>query len=253
MTISAVVLDIGGVLLDGSEPLPGAVTSVARLQQAGVPFVLLTNTTRTSRDGLLVKLRQVGISISAEQLLTPTIMARSWLESHAKQPMLLIHAGLQADFPGLGESNLKAGAVVVGDAGDDFSYEALNQAFRLLMNGAVLLSLSGSRYFRESGELFLDAGPFVRLLEQAAGVQALEMGKPGRLFFQHAVEQLGVEPDEVLMVGDDVVSDIGGACAAGLQGVLVQTGKYHPGDEARLPKGARLVRDVTEAVDFALS
>lgn len=253
MSISAIALDIGGVLLDGSKPLPGAVAAIKRLQQAGMPFVLLTNTTRTSRDGLLGKLRQADIPISAEQLLTPTIMARSWLESHAKQPVLLIHAGLQADFPGLDENNLKADAVVVGDAGDGFNYDALNQAFRLLMNGATLLSLSGSRYFREGGELFLDAGPFVHLLEQAAGVQALEMGKPGLLFFQHAVEQLGVEPGEVLMIGDDVVSDIGGACAAGLQGMLVQTGKYHPGDEARLPKGARLVRDVTEAVNFALS
>jgi HAD superfamily hydrolase (TIGR01458 family) len=253
MTIKAIVLDIGGVLLDGSEPLPGAATSVARLQQAGMPFVLLTNTTRTSRDGLLDKLRQVGVSVSAGQLLTPTIMARSWLESHAKQPMLLIHAGLQADFPGLAEKNLEADAVVVGDAGDGFSYDALNQAFRLLMNGASLLSLSGSRYFREAGELFLDAGPFVHLLERAAGVQALEMGKPGLLFFQHAVEQLGAEPDEVLMIGDDVVSDIGGACAAGLQGMLVQTGKYHPGDEARLPPGARLARNIAEAVDIALS
>lgn len=246
MKVRGVVLDIGGVLLDGLEPLPGAAEALGRLRGAGMPFLLLTNTTRRSRQELLGHLRRAGLDVTEEQLLTPALMARSWLAEHGLQPMLLIHPGLRPDFAGLAEDDPQA--VVVGDAGDGFSYPSLNAAFRLLMRGAPLLSLSGSRFFREGRALFLDAGPFVHLLEEASGRPALEMGKPGAGFFRHAVEQLGLPPGEVVMVGDDVESDVRGACAAGLKGMLVRTGKYQLGDEARLPEGGGLCGDVLEAV-----
>ena len=251
MRIKAVLLDIGGVLLDGETLLPGAAEALDRLRAAGLPFLLLTNTTRTARADLLARLAAAGLVVAPEQLLTPAGLARDWLAREGRRPMLLIHPGLRADFAGVEQGD--PDAVVVGDAGDGFSYAALNAAFRLLMTGAPLVSLSGSRYFREGGELFLDAGPFVRLLEEAAGCEALQLGKPGAAFFCHAVERLGVPAGAVLMVGDDVESDVRGAVAAGLQGVLVQTGKYHAGDEARLPSGGRLAADVLEAVGFALT
>lgn len=250
MRIQAVLLDIGGVLLDGETPLPGAAEALERLRAAGVPFLLLTNTTRTARSDLLARLAAAGLEVAPEQLLTPAVLARDWLAREGRRPMLLIHPGLHADFSGLDESD--PDAVVVGDAGDGFSYATLNAAFRLLMAGAPLVSLSGSRYFREGGELFLDAGPFVRLLEEAARCDALQLGKPGAAFFRRAVERLGVPAEAVLMIGDDVESDVRGACEAGLQAVLVRTGKYHEGDEARLPPGARLAADVLEASGVAL-
>lgn len=250
MRIQAVLLDIGGVLLDGEAPLPGAAEALARLRAAGLPFMLLTNTTRTARADLLARLAAVGMAIAPEQLLTPAILARDWLEREGRRPMLLIHPGLCADFEGADQAD--PDVVVVGDAGDGFSYAALNAAFRLLMSGAPLVSLSGSRYFREGGELFLDAGPFVRLLEEASDRDALQLGKPGAAFFRRAVERLGVPAEAVLMIGDDVKSDVRGAVKAGLQGMLVQTGKYHAGDETRLPPGARCAAGVMEAVECAL-
>ena len=52
------------------------------------------------------------------------------------------------------------------------------------------------------------------------------VGKPSRAFYELVVAALGVEPAQAAMVGDDVESDVGGALAAGLAGVLVRTGKY---------------------------
>ncbi|MEF3192895.1 MAG: TIGR01458 family HAD-type hydrolase, partial [Halothiobacillaceae bacterium] len=220
------------------------------LRAADLPFMLLTNTTRTAQADLLARLAAVGMVMAPEQLLTPAILARNWLEREGRRPMLLIHPGLRADFEGVDQAD--PDVVVVGDAGDGFSYAALNAAFRLLMRGAPLIALSGSRYFREGGELFLDAGPFVRLLEEASGMEAMQLGKPGAAFFRRAVERLGVPAEAVLMIGDDVESDVRGAIAVGLQAVLVQTGKYHADDEARLPPGGQLAGDVLEAVKLAL-
>jgi ribonucleotide monophosphatase NagD (HAD superfamily) len=56
------------------------------------------------------------------------------------------------------------------------------------------------------------------------------MGKPANEFFDAAVRRLGVPPGQTVMVGDDIHSDVGGAQAAGLAGILVRTGKFRPGD-----------------------
>ncbi|MEW5839257.1 MAG: TIGR01458 family HAD-type hydrolase [Pseudomonadota bacterium] len=252
MNIRAVLLDIGGVLLDGTRPLPGAVQALSALRASGTPFLLLTNTTRTAHADLLAILHRAGLDVAQDQLLTPASMARAWLQGHGCHAHLLVHPSLLSDFSQIADGESLPEAVVVGDAGEAFDYAALNRAFRLLMSGAPLLSLSGARYFREAGELMLDAGPFVRLLEFAAGVQAQVLGKPGALFFQHAVQQLGLPATQILMIGDDVHSDVRGAHDAGLQAALVQSGKYHAGDENELPLGAMLCRDVLAAVEAVL-
>ena len=123
--------------------------------------------------------------------------------------------------------------VLVGDLGDGFTYARLNAAFRLLADGAQLLALQKNRYWRKEDGLSLDAGPFVAALEYASGKSATVVGKPERDFFRLALEDMGLEPHEVAMVGDDAEADVAGAQAAGLIGIQVRTGKYHPEDEAR--------------------
>ncbi|HEY6837639.1 MAG TPA: HAD-IA family hydrolase, partial [Geobacteraceae bacterium] len=132
--------------------------------------------------------------------------------------------------------------------------ETLNRAFRLLREGAPLLATGRTRYFQGEEGLDLDAGPFVTLLEYAAETEALVLGKPSERFFLDAVAELGLQPEETVMVGDDAASDVGGALNAGLRAILVKTGKYRPGDEARIGRpGAAVVGDVAEAVATILA
>ena len=63
-------------------------------------------------------------------------------------------------------------------------------------------------------------------LEYVSGVEAEVVGKPSRAYFEAALSELGAEPADSVMVGDDVDSDVGGAKAVGLRGVLVRTGKF---------------------------
>jgi ribonucleotide monophosphatase NagD (HAD superfamily) len=72
----------------------------------------------------------------------------------------------------------------------------------------------------------LDSGAFVAGLEYAAGIEAEVVGKPTAAYFEAALAELGVPPAEAVMVGDDVESDVGGAKAVGMRGVLVRTGKF---------------------------
>jgi HAD superfamily hydrolase (TIGR01458 family) len=116
--------------------------------------------------------------------------------------------------------------VVVGDAGDNVTYDSLNVAFRFLMDGAELLALEIDRYWMAADGLSLSAGPVVRALEYASNKTARVMGKPSQAFFSLALEDMNLRPDEVVMIGDDIQTDIGGAYRAGMRGILVRTGKY---------------------------
>ncbi|ABN58144.1 MULTISPECIES: TIGR01458 family HAD-type hydrolase [Methanoculleus] len=141
---------------------------------------------------------------------------------------LLTTPDARTDFEEAGITAVEEGAdaVVVADAGDCLTYECLNRAFRLLIGGADLVALEKDRYWMGADGLMLSAGPFVTALEYAAGKEAEVIGKPSPAFFLRALRDIGAEPGEAAMVGDDIVTDIGGARACGMKGILVKTGKY---------------------------
>ena len=85
-------------------------------------------------------------------------------------------------------------------------------------------------FLEERIGLTLDAGPFVAALEYATGQSAVTVGKPRQAFFEVAAGSLGLPLSRLVMVGDDIVSDVEGAQPAGARGVLVKTGKFRPHD-----------------------
>lgn len=250
--VRGILLDLGGVVFTGDRLLPGAADAVARLRGAGVPLRFLTNTTRRSVRRLVADLARAGLELDPEDVLTPAQLARRHLAEHRLEPHLLVHPDLEEEFAGLPPG--EGVAVVIGDAGEAFTYAALNAAYRRLEAGAEFLALAMNRNFRDpDGELSLDAGPFVRALEYASGRRATVLGKPSPAFFGLAVEALGCTRAEAVMVGDDAEADIGGAQDAGLTGVLVRTGKYRAGDEATLesPPG-HVAGDLGAAAEWIL-
>ncbi len=83
-------------------------------------------------------------------------------------------------------------------------------------------------YWATTEGLQLDMGAFVIGLERAAGVEGTLVGKPAPAFFTAALERVRARPSEAVMVGDDVDSDVLGAQALGIEGILVRTGKFTP-------------------------
>jgi len=142
--------------------------------------------------------------------------------------MLLVKEDARREFDGLTVVDRDPQVVVVGDLASGFDYATLNRAFQAVLGGAELLALQKDRFWRVRDELVLDAGPFVVALEYATGRNARLVGKPSRDFFRVALEGMGIPPQQVAMVGDDIENDVKGAQEAGLLGILVQTGKYRP-------------------------
>lgn len=250
--IEGVLLDLSGVLYVGDAALPGATEALGRLRGAGLPIRFVTNVTRRPFDEILERLHAMGFDIAPQELLTAPRAARAYIESHELRPYLLIHPALEAEFSDLDTGS--PNAVLLGDAADRFDYAHLNRAFRVLMEGGPLLAMGNNHYFQDRDGLSLDIGPFVAALEYATGRTAVILGKPSADFYAVAVASLGCEAGRAVMVGDDALADVDGALAAGLQGILVQTGKYRCGDENKISNpDAQVVADFVAAVERIIS
>jgi HAD superfamily hydrolase (TIGR01458 family) len=234
MRIRAVLIDIDGVLTVSWQPLPGAVAALERLRAAALPLALVTNTTSRPRASIAAALGAAGFPVTAADILTAPAVAAGYLrERYPGARCLLLNSGqIAEDLAGvtlIGDDDPgPADVVLVGGAGEEFSYRALNRAFGHLHGGARLVAMHRSLYWRTSDGLQLDSGAFVAGLERAAGVEAEVVGKPAAAFFATALAHLGADAAHALMVGDDIETDVLAAQRCGLTGVLVKTGKYLP-------------------------
>jgi HAD superfamily hydrolase (TIGR01458 family) len=252
--IRGVLLDLAGVVYEGDHVLPGAIDAVARLHDAGLPLRFVTNTTTKTKRTLLARLSKLGLEITGEELFTPSQAALAWLAAHDASPELLVHPNLEEEFAGIPER--KTRAMIVGDAGQHFTYDNLNRAFRALVDGATLIALAKNRTFMgDDGKLSLDAGAFVAALEYSSGQEAIVLGKPAPEFFKSALLSMGCPPEHAVMVGDDAEADVAGALQAGIaRALLVRTGKYQEGDEERFaPHPTATVADLPSAVEWIVA
>lgn len=236
MAIRGVLLDLEGVLYQDGLAIPGAPEAVAALDAQGLALRFLTNTTTRPRRAIVERMQALGFTVELEQVFTPARAARALLEREGLKRLHLAAApSLAEDFTGfdiVADPRDPAEAIVLGDLHTGFTWDYLDDLFRLTLNGARLVALHKNRYCRRGADIALDLGPFVAALEYAADARALIVGKPAEAFFLGAVDDMGLSAQEVVMVGDDIESDVGGALDAGLKAVQVKTGKYRREDDA---------------------
>lgn len=242
--LKALFLDLSGVLYDGTTPIDGAVDFMRRARASGLALRFVTNTATKPAKTIAADLAGMGIEIAPHELLTAPLAAHAYIRARGWRPMCIIHDAIRPDFADLDQHD--PDCVLLGDAREGLTYAALNAAFRLCKAGAPLIGIGLNKYFMDDDGLMLDTGAFIRGLEWAADTEAIIMGKPGRAFFEQVVASTPHAARDCLMVGDDALADVAGAMHAGLQGCLVRTGKYHAGDERKLPAGAAVVDSVAE-------
>ncbi|MBI4230621.1 MAG: HAD-IIA family hydrolase [Planctomycetes bacterium] len=230
----ALLIDVDGTLTVGGRPVDGAPQALASLRRAGIPFLLVTNTTRFPLRQLVADLSRQGFSVHPDEVFPALRASARFLRRKGWNPVwpLVVPAAME-DLTGLKIAEEGAEAVLVGDLGEEWNFDLLNRALQALHNGAELVAIHKNRTWRTGEGLMLDTGPFVAALEYAADVKAHVVGKPSDLFYREAADILSASFEEIVSVGDDVESDVASVIALKGQGVLVRTGKYVPGQEDR--------------------
>jgi len=229
MDIKGFLIDLDGVLYIGDQAIDGAQEAVELLREKKYRLRFVSNTTRKCRKTISERLARLGFDIPDSSIFTPSLAAIARMNAAGNHRCMLLTTGdVFKDFEQAcnRSTDSTVNYVVIGDAGDTISYENLNAAFRAVIDGAEIIALEKDRYWMAPDGLMLSAGPFVAALEFATGKIATVVGKPSKAFFEMALRDMDVRPDQAAMIGDDIITDIAGARKAGMRAILVKTGKY---------------------------
>lgn len=250
--IKGLLIDLDGVMYNDTKLIPGAAETIEYLQKKEIPFRFITNTTMKSRKTLQKKLSAFDINVSENSIFSAAYAAAQFIRNQRKTKCyLLIDDDAQQEYFDLDLNSDKPEYVVVGDLGEKITFEKLNTAFQKLFEGGELIALQKNRFWLSDKGYALDAGAFVALLEYAANKKGILIGKPSKAFFETALNDLKCTTGEVLMIGDDIESDIKGAQAIGIKGVLVQTGKFLPKDlEREDVKPWKTITDISKLIEI---
>ncbi len=224
------LIDIDGTVKEAQSLVPGVPEALDFLRARNVPYRLVTNTTSKPRSAILTQMQSLGLELPPHVIITAPVIGREYLlQRGLTRCYPLLKHWLREDLQGIEFVERSPQVVLVGDLGEELSYDALNRGFRFLLDKEVaFITLARNRYFRGGDGLCLDVGATVAALEYALQRTAVLIGKPAREFFGVACQSMGVAPEETIVIGDDLEADIGGALAAGCAGVLVRTGKFRP-------------------------
>lgn len=230
--VKAFMIDMDGTLCKGWDVIPGSPGFIDRLRGKGIPFVLLTNNSSSSRDGYLKKMRSLGFNIEMKNILTSTTATLLFLEN--MRPGMSVYPLGTEEFM----SELKERDIPVSEEADivllafdrSITYEKINTAYHLLMRGAELVCTHPDRLCPTEGGYDVDIGPFIDLFQGLTGCEPVIIGKPGRSMVEMAARHMGVREGDMAMVGDRLYTDMRMAEDNGIMSILVLTGETDPED-----------------------
>ncbi len=244
------LIDMDGVIVRGSELIPGADAFLNRLHDRQIKFLILTNNPIYTPIDLQHRLQRIGISVTVEHLYTSAIATARFLKSQLPGGTAFIigESGLSQALHDAGYvlTDHDPDYVVVGET-TSLSYERLTQAVRLVSRGARFIATNPDPNGPGEGGLVPACGAITAFIQSATGVEPYFVGKPNALMMRTALRYLGEHSDNAIMVGDRMDTDIRVGTEAGLETVLVLTGVTRREMVDRFPyRPTRIVESVAD-------
>ena len=230
--VKGLLIDLEGVLYSDNKLIPGSIEVIKELRKNNLKLRFLTNTTTTPRKLIFNKLQDFDFDIKEEEIFTPIIATKNYLrDNRVKKIALVTNVGIIDEFNDYEITQKNPEVVIMGDIYKKYKWEILDRIFKLVyLENSALIALHQNKYCMRDGKISLDRGPFVKAIEYSSGKKSILMGKPEKNFFYLAIKDINIKKDNVLMIGDDIVSDIKGAKDFGVRAIQVKTGKYQNSD-----------------------
>jgi NagD protein len=227
------LIDMDGVLYRENQLIPGVREFVEALIETGSPFIFLTNNSAPTPEDLSVRLGHLGIpGLSPRHFYTSALNTADFLsETHPACTVFVIGEGglLNALHEHkIANDGIAPSYVVVGEG--TATLEKLAKAHTCIERGARLLATNPDNWCPVSrDDTRPGAGATAAFLEASTGRRAYYLGKPNGYMFHRARRKLadlagGTLPEETVVIGDTMETDIRGAIESGLQAYLVLTG-----------------------------
>lgn len=221
------LIDMDGVIVRGSELIPGADAFLDRLHQRDIKFLILTNNPLYTPIDLQHRLRRVGINVTAEHIYTSAMATAQFLKWQTPAATIFVigESGLTTALheAGFVLTDHDPDYVVLGET-NTYSYERITQAVRHVQAGARFIATNPDPNGPSESGLTPACGAVAALIQTATDVAPYFVGKPNPLMMRTALRYLGEHSENTVMVGDRMDTDIRVGTESGLETVLVLTG-----------------------------
>ena len=233
------LIDLDGTIYRGSEPIPAGRRFVEQLQARQIPFLFLTNNTTKTPETVANRLaNEFSIHVGPETVYTATLATIDYLNDANKGKKVYV-----IGEPGLIEPILAAGYVweeetpdyVVVGLDTDVTYEKFVVATLAIQKGATFIGTNPDKNIPTERGLLPGAGSVIAMIEASTQQKAIYIGKPEAIIMEKAVEILGMEKANVMMVGDNYTTDILAGINNGIDTLLVLSGFTQKADVPTLP------------------
>ena len=236
------LLDAYGVLVDAQGLLPGAAALLAELARRGAPFAIVTNDASRSAATYVARFAALGVAVAPDRIVTSGSLlpgyfrdrglggARTCVLGTADSVAYVREGG---GVPIALEPGMELDALAVCDdagtpfiAGIELAFSAVVRAVHAGRVPALVLPNPDLIYPKGGGEYGYTAGAMALLIEAALArrfpgrtLRFDHLGKPAPHLFAEARRRLGGA--RVVMIGDQLETDIAGARAAGIDAALL--------------------------------
>lgn len=244
------LIDMDGVLITGTNIVPGAEKFIARLQERNAKYLVLTNNPRYTPGDLAHRLEWIGLEIPSERIFTSAMATARFL--HSQRPgstaFVIGESGLTDAIHDVGYiiTDHDPEYVVLGET-NSIDFEQITKAIRMVTNGAHFIATNPDPAGPGEDGMVPACGAMAAMIERASGVSPFFIGKPNPLMMRLALNYLGAHSEHTVMIGDRMDTDIVTGIESGMETILVLSGVTREADVRRFPyQPTRIVRSIGE-------
>jgi 4-nitrophenyl phosphatase len=226
--IQALILDMDGVLWRSTQAIGDLPSIFADIKRLNLKVVLATNNATKSVQQFLDKLDSFGVKLEPWQIINSAQATAHHLKQEHPNGGPVYVVGESGLVEILQENNFfvsdenPIAVIVAMDTG--INYEKLRKATLLIRSGVPFIGTNPDRTFPTPEGQVPGAGSFLAIIEAATDIKPTVIGKPNPAMYQFALERLGTKPEETLIVGDRLETDIAGSQRLGSPCALVLSG-----------------------------
>lgn len=224
------ILDLDGTVYLSDQLIPGADRVIRLIRESGRRVVFLSNKPIQTREDYALKLTRLGIPTQPDEVINSTFVMTNYLKKTAPQAKLFVVGETpfieelrRAGFEITDQPKQIEYVVVAFDR--TFDYRKLNIAFQAIKLGAHFVATNPDRTCPVEGGEIPDCAGMIAAIEAVTEKKAgIIVGKPSPIMIQAALDVLGLRPEDCILIGDRLETDIRMGKESGIATGIVLTG-----------------------------
>ncbi|MDF2924985.1 MAG: family hydrolase [Paenibacillaceae bacterium] len=226
------IIDLDGTVYAGTNSIPHVDTFLQSIRREGWPYLFLTNNSTVYPHEVADRLhRLTGLATSGGDVLTSAMATARFIRERGdgRRVFCIGEAGLKHTLAEAGlELTSSAPDYVVQGIDREFTYAKLSEAVSHIRAGAVFIQTNPDHLLPLEHGPVPGSGSIGAAIRTASETEPIVIGKPSPIITHYGIRHIGLPPEEIWMVGDNIRTDIGAGIAAGCRTALALTGLATP-------------------------